>query len=387
MTPRSLVLTACLLGAAAPVDGQSIFNAAGFGLPVEALDGRARALGSFGIGLQGAGMLPTDPAAAARVLLPTGVIVVQPTWVDFSQEGVSDHDYYQGIRFPLLAIAYPVYRGALMLNLASVFDQSYAGQRTAEVELGGTTYPVVDQFEQEGSVSQISLGYARMIGERFSLGFSVGHYAGTVAQSLVRSYEAAGEDAIEPYLSTGSWRYSGESVTGGASVELWGIVRVAGSATWSTDLDANATGETQGGDQTLKFPLQLRLGASAILTPGLNLSASAVRADWSAAAEELGGTAGTTLGLGVGLELSQTSLFGREAPLRLGYRRAALPFPIAGDDVKEEILSGGLALVFSQANGVVLATTDVGVEKGRRTGGGLTEDFWRGTVSLRLAAF
>jgi hypothetical protein len=325
--------------------------------------------------------------AAARVLLPTGVIVVQPTWVEFSQEGVSDHDYYQGIRFPLLSVAYPVYRGALMLNLGSVFDQTYSGQRTSDVALGGSTFPALDSFEQEGSVSQISLGYARMIGQRLSLGLAVGHYSGTVAQSLVRSYEAVGEDAIEPYLSTGSWRYSGESITGGASIELWSIVRVAASATWSTDLDANATGDTQGGDQSLQFPLQVRVGASAILTPGLNVSASTVWADWSDAAEELGGSAGTTLGIGAGLELSQTSVFGRDAPLRLGYRRARLPFPMAGDDVMEEVLAGGLALVITQANDVVLATTDVGVERGRRTGGGLTEEFWRATVSLRLAAF
>jgi hypothetical protein len=60
---------------------------------------------------------------------------------------------------------------------------------------------------------------------------------------------------------------------------------------------------------------------------------------------------------------------------------------MAGDDVMEEVLAGGLALVITQANDVVLATTDVGVERGRRTGGGLTEEFWRATVSLRLAAF
>jgi hypothetical protein len=36
---------------------------------------------------------------------------------------------------------------------------------------------------------------------------------------------------------------------------------------------------------------------------------------------------------------------------------------------------------------VVLATTDIGVERGRRTGGSITEEFWRGTVSVRLSAF
>ena len=44
---------AAVLLAAVPVSGQSLYNAAGLGVPVEALDGRARALGSLGIGLRG----------------------------------------------------------------------------------------------------------------------------------------------------------------------------------------------------------------------------------------------------------------------------------------------------------------------------------------------
>jgi len=208
-----------------------------------------------------------------------------------------------------------------------------------------------------------------------------------VSRTLVRDYDAAGVNSVEPYVSGGAWRYSGVSVTGGGSVDVAGIVRLAASGTWSTELKANPTGETQGGARSFSVPLYLRLGASAVLTPGLNISASAIRADWSSLGDEIAEATGTALGYGAGLELSQFRLFGRDAPLRLGYRQSKMPFSLGSDEVSERLLSGGLALVFSQADGVVFATTDVGVERGRRTGAGVTEEFWRGTVSLRLAAF
>jgi hypothetical protein len=206
----------------------------------------------------------------------------------------------------------------------------------------------------------------------------------------VRDYGAVtGLGAVEPYLASGSWRYSGWSVTGGASTELFGAVRVAGSATWSTDLDADATGDTEGGDRAFAVPLQLRLGVSSVLTDGLVINASAVRADWTVAAADVGvGTqVRTVLGFGAGIELSQARLFGREAPLRVGFRRSGLPFSVGGGDGTEQVYSGGLALVLNETNGVVLATTDVAVERGRRTGGSVTEEFWRGTISVRLSAF
>jgi hypothetical protein len=389
MNARLPVLGIGLLLAGAPLSGQSIFGSSGIGLPIEALDGRARALGSFGIGLQGPAIMPSDPAAAARVVLPTGVIVAQPSWVDLTEGSGGEHRYFQGTRFPLLGVAYPAFGGTLTVHIASVFDQSFEGERSVDIVLGGTTVPATDRFSQEGSLSTLAAGFARMLGARTAVGLSLGRYSGRIDRSLIRDYgDVTGLGPIEPYLSSGSWRYSGESITGGISTELLGSVRVAASATWSTKLDASATGATEGGGRAYSVPLQLRFGASSVLTPGLTLSASAVRADWSVTGDEVGNgsVVRTVLGVGVGVELSQARLFGREAPLRLGFRRNGLPFSLRGDGT-EQVLSGGLALILNQANGVVLATTDLAIERGRRTGGTITEDFWRGTVSLHLSAF
>ena len=389
MRTRLIALCACLL-AHAPVSAQSIFNSAGLGMPIEPLDGRARALGSFGIGLRGPTLLPTDPAAAARLLLPTGVIVAQPSWVDLRQEGSGQRAYHQGTRFPLLALAYQSLGGTFMAQFSSVFDQGYAGESAAEVVINGTTIPATDQFLQQGSLSSLAAGYARMLGGESAVGMLVGRYSGRVDQRLTREYgDVSGLGAVDTYISGGSWRYSGWSVTAGASTELIGDVRLAASATWSTDVEADPVATTEGQARSFSVPLQLRVGASSVLTEGLTVSASAVRADWTVAADDVdGGTlVRTVYGGGAGIELSQARLFGREAPLRLGYRLSGLPFSIGGGVGTEQVFSGGLALVLNQSNGVVLATTDLGVERGRRTGGVVTEDFWRATLSLRLSAF
>jgi len=391
MSARAIALCGLLLAAAAPVQAQSLFNAAGIGLPMEAVDGRARALGSLGIGLPGVGgLLPADPAAAARLLVPGGLIVAQPTWVDLTRDGSSDHTYFKGSRFPLLAAGYPFLRGIAMLHATSVLDQGFRGQRPVTVDLLGTPSLATDSFEQEGSVSTLSLGFARMVTPTVALGVTAGRYAGTVERSLVRSFaDSAAAGQAVPYASSGEWAYHGYQLTVGASADVGGAFRVAASATASTELDAVATSVTAGGDRSFSMPLQLRIGASGQLAPGLLLSASAGRADWSSTAEDLGGgvEAGSATSFGVGLELSRLRWLGRASPVRVGFRRTGLPFSLEGEGANEQTLSGGFGFALNETNEVVLASVDLGVEKGRRIGGSYREDFWRGTLSLRLLGF
>jgi hypothetical protein len=46
------------------------------------------------------------------------------------------------------------------------------------------------------------------------------------------------------------------------------------------------------------------------------------------------------------------------------------------------VISGGFGLVLNETNETVLAGADFGLERGRRSGGGVTEDFWRLTLSI-----
>jgi hypothetical protein len=376
---------------ASPLRAQSLYSSAGVGLPLQAVDGRTRALGSIGIGLREPTILPADPAGVARLQLPTGIISVQPSWIDLTQSGSTDHHYARGSRFPLVAVAYPLAQGMVMAEVASVFDQRYRGERSVEIDLAGTPVPATDVFDQEGSIATLSVGYARRVGLRSALGLTFGRYAGVVDRTLTRSFADSTIAAeTQPYNSSGSWAYSGYVVTGGVDTDITQQLSVAASATWSTELHANARSGTEGANHSYAVPLQLRVGATAVLTPGLLVSASGERADWSGIRGDLGADSNArsvVLSYGLGVELSQLKLLGKRAPFRLGYRKADLPFAAGTDWATERAFSGGVGLTLNETNGAVLASSDIAVERGRRSGGSFTEDFWRATVSLRISGF
>jgi hypothetical protein len=137
------------------------------------------------------------------------------------------------------------------------------------------------------------------------------------------------------------------------------------------------------------MPLEFRGGISSALGAGISAVLSASYADWSGAWTSPGGeaTAGTALSLGAGLEWTGLSVLGRPFPLRFGWRRAELPFSLATDDPVESTLAGGFGLRLAGTGNIPLAQIDLGVEHGTRSAGTVSEDFWRSTVSLRLAGF
>lgn len=385
MRTRSFLLAVLLSGAAAPVGAQSLFNSAGMGLPVEALDGRARALGSLGIGLQGASLMPTDPAAIARYLISTGIMAGQPSWVEYAQDG-GPSGSFQGNRFPLLGIAYPVFSGMMSIQIGTFLDQHFVTELAGTIDLQGSPVGTMDLFEQDGAVSNIGFGYARMLGGRTAVGATLGRYTGSMVRTLTRTYEGTGP-GVEDYVQSGKWSYSGQSITAGVSSDLSDLIRVAASIQIPTALRAEASEETSGTNASFDLPVQYRLGASVQLAPGLVVSTSAALADWSSIADDLmeSSTAGGANGFGIGIELSRARLFGKQAPLRFGFRRSGLPFSFDGASASERIFSGGFGLVLAEASGLILAGADFAIERGRRAGGGVTENFWRVTASLVLS--
>jgi hypothetical protein len=390
MTARRIVMALVLSAWSAPLGAQSLFNAAGIGLPIEAVDGRARGMGSAGIGLPGTTLLPVDPAASARLLVPGGVMVVQPSWVDLSRDGYAGHRYYRGSRFPLFAAGYPVAGGMASLHATSVLDQSYRGERAVTVNFGGTPVQATDVFDHSGAVSSLSAGYARMLSPSTAVGVSAGRYAGSALRRLIRQFvDSTIVDQALPYAAGGSWSYSGYQVTAGVSSDVASFLRVAASATYSTELNAEPTGATlNDSERSYYLPLQVRVGASSQLAPGVIMAASGTWADWSdTEGDLLGGQAGTATSFGIGVELAQARFFGRTTPVRLGFRRRGLPFALEGESAREQTFAAGFGFAMNETNEIVLAAVDVGVEKGDRTSGSYRENFWRATVSLRISGF
>lgn len=387
-TARAAVAALVTLGFAAEQGrAQSLFNAAGLGTPVEALDGRARAMGSVGIGLPGRAIIPTDPAGLARLGIATGVMAASPSWVDYSAGGGRSGSF-QGNRFPLMGIGYPLLGGMASIQIGSFLDQSYEVTRIGETDLGNGPVSTSDAFVQDGSVSNVNLGFARALGERYSAGLTIGRYAGSLDRSLQRTYGDETDAAnVDTYVESGVWSWTGWSLTAGGSADFE-IVRVAASVQKPTELAGTASEETRGASKRFSLPTQYRIGATASLGPSVLVHGSAVLSDWSQTQDELNsGFAGSGSGFGLGVELSRARLLGKDAPLRFGFRRVGLPFAFEDESVVERTFSGGFGLVLNETAGIVLAGLDLSLERGRRSGANLTENFWRATLSLLTSGF
>ena len=368
---------------------QSLYNAAGMGVPVEAIDGRARALGNLGIGLWGNSLLPGDPAAAGMLIMPSAVIVGQPSWVKYDHES-GNSGSIRGNRFPLMGVGYPIFSGMFTLSLSSFLDQHYKSQRSSELKLRGEQREVTDLFEQDGSIGSLNFGYSRPLGTSAAIGFNFGRYAGAILRRLERDFSTISLPVtLESYETSSRWTYSGNSLTGGVAANVGSVARVAASVTWSGNLNATASDGTRGMDREFSLPIQYRLGTSVVLAPGLMITASAIRADWANIQGDLDTptAVGSTNNIGAGVEFSQASLFGLTIPLRFGYRIGKLPFSLGSETATERILAGGLGLSFSEANDIVLGGADIAIERGRRSDSILTEGFWRATISLRVSGF
>jgi len=387
---KTRVLTAALLLSGigpAGVSAQSLFNAAGLGVPIEALDGRARALGNLGIGMPGAAFMPTDPAAVARFGFSTAIMAGQPSWVDYESEGGLSGSF-QGNRFPLLGIAYPLFSGTMSVQVGSFLDQHFTAESTGSVDLVTGPVETSDSFEQDGSVSNLNLGFARMLGSDIAVGITLGRYAGSVIRTFTRTFDGGETEGLDEYVEEGSWDYKGLSVTAGVSADVGSMFRVAASVQVPSHLEAEASEETGGDDGTFELPLQFRVGASATPAAGLVVTGSLSLADWSSTEDDIVGAtqAGDTNGYGLGVELSRARLFGRSLPIRFGYRRSGLPFSFDDATATERVLSGGFGLSLNSSGELVLAGADLAIERGRRSGAGITENFWRATISVIVSS-
>jgi hypothetical protein len=385
------VLLALLLAVPNTLGAQSLLGTRGLGLPLEAVDARSRALGSEGVGLLGGSLNPTDLASATGLLIPTVNFTLQPHWGHGSLDGESIRS--QGTRFPLLGIAYPVasLRGMVTLTFGSFMDQRWEMEEKGTVELEGVTTPVTNTFTSDGGIAELRLGWAQRVGTSLSVSVSAGLHTGSVTRTYLRSFDSlvVSSPEILPFTDGGKWTFSGPTASIGAVWDPVQFLRLGGSLTWSGDMDAEPSRETQGEAATYALPTVFRLGASGILTPRLSLTLGMSYADWKGNEGGLDPetVAGGVWSFGGGLELLASGLGGRTLPLRLGMRRSRLPFLFDGARPSESVFSGGLGLNLTQADQFVLAGVDLAVERGTREAGPLKEDFWRGSVTFRVSGW
>ena len=385
------VLLAAALGAA-PLAGQSLLAAGGLGATMDPVDGRGRALGAVGPGLFGTAVVPGDPGASLDLTIPTIAFSFESSWLSIDQAGVTGDN--QGSRVPALGIAYPVRRwGILTVTYGGVLDQRWTLERdhTLPLNQGGADVEVRDRFVSDGGVAAMRVGFSRRLIPQIGVAAAVGTLTGSVVRTYSRSFDTLTAPVpVKPFTSGGKWGYSGVTATAGVVFDFARVARAAGSVTWSGALEAEPLDGNESPGKSYDMPVQVRGGVSGTLATGLTAVVSGSWADWSATTDDLDDAAvpsGSAVTLGAGLEWERMSFLGRPMPLRFGWHRAELPFAFDDEKAIESSLVGGAGLALVRAGTLPLAQIDLAVERGSRTSGSVTEDYWRSTVSLRLAGF
>lgn len=384
MTKR--LLTALLTTAFVPgaLAGQSILAQAGLGVPSDPLDARSRALGVVGVGLTGWGIFPTDPAAAAGLRLPTVVGSFQPATSSVDgQGGSAGHT-----RFPVVGVAYPFGANVLTATFGSYLDPRWEARTPILLDLAGQEVSGEDVYRSEGGIAQVRVGWARRLSEAWAIGISGGQYTGSIERTFTRTLdpEAVGSE-VNPFVSRARWSASGSVVSGGVAWSPSTLVRVGAAASWSGGLELAPEEGTEGPTRSYDLPVEYRVGATFGLSSDLSLSVGAAYADWTEMDDDLseGGTRGEVWTWGAGAEWGASELLGRPLPIRLGYRRAQLPFLHDGAEASERAVTGGFGFHLADLEDVPMARLEIGFQRGTREAGSFSEDFWRTTVSIRLS--
>ena len=377
------MLGAALVAAPSQLEAQSLVARAGLGLPVEPLDARSRAMGGAGIGLSGAYLLATDPAAAAGLVLPSVTGSYQPT-----RSTLTDGTRAGRARFPVVGASYPYRANVFSVQFSGFLDQDWEVSSERVLTVSGGSVGATDTFRSSGGIGQARIGVARRVAESLSIGLSLGTYTGSMERTFERVLDADdfGLD-VEPFVIQGRWRASGKTAVLGAVWNPGTLLQLAASAAWSGDLELRSAGEGVGEDGTYAMPFELRAGGTFTLAGDLGLALGVSYADWSGTGADFENemARGAAWSYGAGVEWSATTLLGRSIPIRLGARHIDLPFTFGGDAVSERVLSGGVGLVLVQGQGIPLALLEIGVENGTRNGGAVSEEFWRTTITVQVA--
>jgi len=373
-----------ILTAGPSLQAQSIFSAGGFGVPVEPVDGRARALGGVGVGLLGRNPSLANPAELAPFQLRGLITSLQTTNRSIEFDGATDQ--VGGGRFPLLNVVYPLSQRVVgSIGYGGFLDQSWAAFSDSRQLIGSDSVLVRDEIDARGGIAQFRIGASYAVSPQLALGLAGGLYTGSLERVVTRNFGGELPGAGE-FLQAEEWSQRAPFATLGIVWDPSRAARVGAAVTFAGELRGD--GERDAEDFAFDLPIQFSAGASGVLAPRLSGNLAARWAGWSAGRNPFAPSEEPVdvWALGAGLEWEGASLAGRPLPIRFGYQRSRLPFPFRGETPTEWAGSLGMGLVLATSDIGPLATFDAGIERGSRSApaAGLTENFWRFTTSLSV---
>ena len=393
MTGKVLIAT-LLFASPVALHAQSLFDTRGLGTPAEGFDARARALSVNGVGLMGLSTSMMNPAEQAGTVRRGVTASFQP-WIgtaDFQGE----EDDISATRFPLVSIVYPTRIATFTLGYGSVLEQSYAVIAEGQEILGSDTIATQDVVQHVGGIGQLRFGASRYVTGRLAVGLSIGIYTGNLDRGFSRTYPDSTLE-FRDFETHTRWNYSAPQASIGFKWDPVDDLRIGGTMTWSGKLKAEPSDSGPTLSYEYDMPLRFAVGASGRVARNLFAAVSGTWVSWGSGDYRTPGNLEATVAeqqmeIGAGLEYTELRTGNRVFPIRLGARTSKLPFHHVGEEAPTEwAITGGIGFRLVEDEFGPLAVADVGVERATREGlgssaapDGLTEKFWRFTVSLSL---
>lgn len=381
---RALATVALLLAAPVALEAQSLFGSRGLGVTTTPVDGRSAALGGLGIALPGPSAALLNPADAAEVTRRGVIVAMQPSSTEI--ETASGTAGVDATRFPLVQLHLPVgSRTVLSAGYGAYLDQNWGVTSRSSEPLGEDTVTAVDRIVSSGGIAQGRFGVAYGITETLTLGASIGVLTGSTSRVARRTFEDD-DVGLSPFQTERSSAYNAPLAGIGVRWRPGSALRVGAALTWTGDLSIDVENGT---DSETSMPLQAVAGASVHLLDDLLVALSGRWTGWSSADGLPDGPAEDAMEIGGGIEYTGIQTARRVFPVRLGARYGAQPFSFGGESPTESALSFGLGARLAGSEETPMALVDLAIERGARGDlgeNGLSESFWRATVSVSLFA-
>ena len=342
---RSRLGTAVLLLASvAPVAAQSSqFGVRGLGLPMRPFSVRASATGGA-LGLFDSES-SFNPASIGLVSFTTASFQTLQSWR--RSESPSGSVTARDNRYPGVFVAAPIGGTALAIALSAsgYADRNFSIASRDTLILRNVPVETIDTLRSLGGVTDVRAGVAWRGSTRLQVGLGIHLLTGSNRISSSRrfsdtTYAGATEEATVSYLGMG--------VSAGVMARLGRVLTLAGMVRADEKLRVERDSLRVG---TTKLPLTLAGGARVQFGDQLQLAGSATYRTWSSADNDIVAQGGVgsvnTIEFNVGLEYLRDPRRPNNLPLRLGFYRARLPFPvIRGQNINETGITIGTSKRF-----------------------------------------
>jgi len=373
---RSALAVALYLGltTASLAAQSSQFGVRGLGLPVKPFSVRSSGSGgAFALFDQESGLNPASIGLITRV--EASFQTVQSWRSSSSPAGAASA---RDNRYPGILVAGPVgaSRFALSLSASGYTDRNFTLASRDTLTLRGEPVETLDTLISLGGLSDLRGAIAWAPSTRLQLGLGLHMITGSNRIESRRSFaDTAYAGAQERFTVS----YLGFGISAGATARVSRLLSVSGMIRYDDQLrverDSAFLAET-------RLPLTMSAGVRFQMSDRLLGAAYGIRRTWSRSDADLveqGGIgADDTAEFGVGIERLSDPRRPSHRPIRLGFRRGSLPFPLErGQGITETALTLGTGLRFVADR----AGLDLAVERVWRSGG---EGFKETATLLRL---